>query len=574
MVSNPHTNDILELVKKHLEEKVRFESLDNLVADVERRTANVLSQALGRAIMNASRGSNELRTYIATVVRPFEYRAGLAYQWVGDIEPTSVTTVAGTTRLETYGTKLDNAVSQFYAAFHQEWRAWQNNMLDNVLASTFLGLGKFETDGNGKCLSLDFFRHNLLENSVEEYFEHRGTSRLGQEFGVSEARTGPALVATIRKHAKLFADYHDCATSLMALYDQIKFVIHDDLHRRHNKWWDFDFYACAASAECVIFQDIRSILATEKLQAQYAFMKPRMVRAAQELFKKSGEKTLSFIVGQARLLSCSPLEFSSGDERCGLADRLRDAGRTIRPLAEVPANGPGEDYHTFEFAAAFLQTMLEAMQLDVVRAVRLNLFNNTNWWINDFRNELCLFFKTVDRRDDRHKKIAEATKTKLRTLFNRYICEDTAYFPYASDVVEVLDRARTSFKAEVSRIVPRFGDLCEEGCCIVWKFALDELGVNYLRNQMIDIAVMYSVVYHLIDGRLGDDSYHRIDPMDRALHSYSPGQVSDDHGPVGYQVMRLHAKCCFSPLLERLVVIGDFPLTPLTDVDVDGCGWP
>ena len=169
LVSSPHTNDILELVKKHLEENVRFESLDNLVADVERRTADVLSQAPGRAIMKAARGhwdhtewANELRTYIATVVRPFEYRAGLAYQWVGDVEPTSVTTVAGTTRLEAYGTRLDNAVSQFYVAFHQEWRVWQNNTLHFMLATTRIaleegeGAGKFERDGKGEWLSMVF----------------------------------------------------------------------------------------------------------------------------------------------------------------------------------------------------------------------------------------------------------------------------------------------------------------------------------------------------------------------------------------------------------------------------------
>ena len=139
-----------------------------------------------------------------------------------------------------------------------------------MLATTRIALeegedaGKFELDGKGEWLSMDFFRKYLLENNVEEYFEHRDTSTLGQVFGISGARTGPAFVAAIRKHAtreKLFADYHDCAANIMALYDQLKFVVHNELPYIWME--DLGFRPSASVVEYVIFKDVRPILATE-----------------------------------------------------------------------------------------------------------------------------------------------------------------------------------------------------------------------------------------------------------------------------------------------------------------------
>ena len=228
LVSSPHAHDMVELVKRHLKESVGCESVGILVEEVGRRTTDVLSQAAGSAITEAARDAahdaNELRVYIATVVRPYECRAALAYQ-LEDAERTSVTPVACTTPFAAHGSRLDNALSKFYAAFHEQCRAWQNHMLHCVLVDTRLGLDKFAIDGEVEWLSMDFFRGYLLENDVGDYFQHAGTATLGRVFGITAAHGVPALVATIGSHARrkeLFADYHDCAASLMALCDEFQ----------------------------------------------------------------------------------------------------------------------------------------------------------------------------------------------------------------------------------------------------------------------------------------------------------------------------------------------------------------
>ena len=122
--------------------------------------------------------------------------------------------------------------------------------------------------------------------------------------------------------------------------------------------------------------------------------------------------------------------------------------------------------------------MLEAMQLDFVRAARLEHFETTNCSSNYVLLELSFFFKKVGRRDGRHKTIKGQTKKKLNDLFSRYITADTAVFQNAciknaSDLERILDEARYMFIANVIKIVPCFAELYEEGKCFVGSCATD-----------------------------------------------------------------------------------------------------